>query len=51
VALALGLPKEPEYMEIRNVILVATYIIVIFSIAVQGLSLKTLIQRSLAKQE
>ncbi len=47
VALALGLPKDPEYADIRNVILVATYIVVIFSIAVQGLSLKTLIQRSL----
>lgn len=50
VALALGLPKDPEYAEIRNILLVATYIVVIFSIAVQGLSLKNLIQRSLAKK-
>ena len=50
VALALGLPKDPEYLEIRNVILVATYIVVIFSIAVQGLSLKTLIEKSLSSK-
>lgn len=51
IALALGLPKDPEYAEIRNIILVATYIVVIFSIAVQGLSLKTLIERSLAPRD
>lgn len=49
VALALGLPKDPEYAEIRNLILVATYIVVIFSISVQGLSLKTLIEKALKK--
>jgi len=47
IALALGMPKDPEFMDIRNLLLVATYIVVIFSIAVQGLSLKTLIERSL----
>lgn len=50
VALALGLPKDPEFAEFRNFILVATYIVVIFSIAVQGLSLKTLIEKCLAKR-
>lgn len=48
IALALGLPKDPEYLELRNVILVAAYMVVIFSIAVQGLTLKSLIQRCLA---
>ena len=51
IALALGLPKDPEFLEIRNLLLVATYIVVIFSIGVQGLTLKTLIQKCLnAKQ-
>ena len=50
VALALGLPKDPEYLEIRNIILVASYMVVIFSIAVQGLTLKTLIQKSLGSK-
>ena len=51
IALALGLPKAAEYTEIRNLLLVATYIVVIFSIAVQGLSLKKLIQKSLKSTE
>ena len=46
-ALALGIP---ENVEGRDTILVVTYVIVIFSIAVQGLTLKPLIQKSL-KQE
>ena len=40
VALALAIPKSIEH---REVILVATYVIVIFSIAVQGLTLKPLV--------
>ena len=42
VALALGIPKEIEH---REVILVATYVVVIFSIVVQGLTLKPLVVR------
>ncbi|MGJ8655330.1 MAG: cation:proton antiporter [Akkermansiaceae bacterium] len=49
VALALAIPKEAG--DARTHILVVTYIIVIFSIAVQGLSLKALISKSLAKQK
>lgn len=49
VALALAIPKEAG--DARTHILVVTYIIVIFSIAVQGLSLKALISKSLAKQQ
>ncbi len=51
IALALGLPKDPEFLEIRNLLLVATYIVVIFSISVQGLSLKKLIERSLTPKK
>jgi len=47
VALALALPKG----DFRDTILLATYVIVIFSIAVQGLTLKGLIQRKLAEAE
>ena len=47
VALALAIPKEAG--DARTHILVVTYIIVIFSIAVQGLSLKALISKSLTK--
>lgn len=47
VALALAIPKDAG--DARTHILVVTYIIVIFSIAVQGLSLKSLISKSLAK--
>ena len=45
MALALGIPKTPEFAAEREIILVCTYIIVIFSIAVQGLTLKPLIKR------
>jgi CPA1 family monovalent cation:H+ antiporter len=48
LALALAIPKEAG--DARTHILVATYIIVIFSISVQGLTLKSLISRSLAKK-
>jgi len=48
VALALAIPKEAG--DARTHILVVTYIIVIFSISVQGLTLKSLISRSLAKK-
>ena len=44
VALALAIPSA---IEGRDTILLVTYIIVIFSIAVQGLTLKGLIQRNL----
>ncbi len=43
VALALGIPKAGEHAGYREVILVATYVIVVFSIAVQGLTLKPLV--------
>ena len=42
VALALAIPKSVEH---REVILVATYVVVIFSIAVQGLTLKPLVAK------
>jgi len=45
VALALGIPKNPEFAAEREIILVCTYIVVVFSIAVQGLTLKALIKR------
>ena len=41
VALALSLPAGPE----RNLILTITYLVVVFSILVQGLSLATLVRR------
>ena len=47
VALALAIPTSLG--EIRDVILLVTYVIVIFSISVQGLSLKQLIAKSLSK--
>jgi len=48
VALALALPKDTvEQESIRSFLLTATYIIVIFSILVQGLTLKPLIQKLL----
>lgn len=47
VALALAIPKEAGLA--REYILLVTYIIVIFSIAVQGLTLKPLIAKSLKK--
>ncbi len=45
VALALGIPKNPEFAAEREIILVCTYVVVVFSIAVQGLTLKPLIKR------
>jgi CPA1 family monovalent cation:H+ antiporter len=42
VALALGIPEHAEH---REVILVVTYVIVVFSIAVQGLTLKPLVAK------
>lgn len=42
MALALAIPKSIEH---REVILVATYVVVIFSIAVQGLTLKPLVAK------
>jgi len=47
VALALAIPTSMG--EIRDVILLVTYVIVIFSISVQGLTLKPLIARALAR--
>ncbi|MBK1830283.1 sodium:proton antiporter [Verrucomicrobiaceae bacterium R5-34] len=47
VALALAIPTSQG--EIRDVILLATYVIVIFSISVQGLSLKSLVAKTLAR--
>ena len=41
VALALSLPESPE----KNVILTATYVVVVFSIIVQGLTMPRLIRR------
>lgn len=45
VALALALPRDAIGEESRQAILMATYLVVIFSIAVQGLTLKPLIGR------
>jgi CPA1 family monovalent cation:H+ antiporter len=45
VALALGIPKAAETAAERDIILLCTYVVVIFSIAVQGLTLKPLIAR------
>lgn len=47
VALALGLPKDSDY---RDLFLVMTYVVVIFSIAVQGLTLGSVV-RKLVKSE
>ncbi|MGJ8678054.1 MAG: cation:proton antiporter [Akkermansiaceae bacterium] len=47
VALALAIPTSVG--EIRDVILLVTYVIVIFSIAVQGLTLKSLVFKTLQK--
>lgn len=50
VALALALPKDGNLdVESRQAILMATYLVVIFSIAVQGLTLKPLISRLLVQ--
>ena len=51
VALALALPKDGSISEgARQAILMSTYIVVIFSIAVQGLSLKPVISRLMGPQ-
>jgi len=47
VALALSLPDVPE----REVILIITYVVVVFSILVQGLTIGPLVQHWLAKPE
>ena len=47
VALALSLPLGPE----RNVIVAITYVIVIMSVILQGLSIKTLVQYAAGKYE
>jgi len=49
VALALALPKGEIEDGVRQAILMATYIVVIFSIAVQGLTLKPVILRAMGK--
>lgn len=49
VALALALPKEGIDDGIRQAILMATYVVVIFSIAVQGLTLKPVILKVMGK--
>jgi CPA1 family monovalent cation:H+ antiporter len=52
VALALALPKAGSLdEESRQAILMATYLVVIFSIAVQGLTLKPLISRLLEQRD
>ncbi|MCH8267230.1 MAG: sodium:proton antiporter, partial [Acidobacteria bacterium] len=45
VALALSIPPGPE----RDVILAITYAVVIFSIVVQGLTLKKLVKRTMQR--
>ncbi len=47
VALALALPKTGLDESARQAILVATYLVVIFSIAIQGLTLRKLVSRLL----
>lgn len=50
VALALALPKDDTLgVDSRQAILMATYLVVVFSIAVQGLTLKPVVTRLLAK--
>lgn len=48
VALALGLPKDIPY---RELFLVMTYVVVVFSIAVQGLTLGPLVRRLTQEDE
>jgi CPA1 family monovalent cation:H+ antiporter len=51
VALALALPKDESLGEgPRQAILMATYVVVIFSIAIQGLTLKPVITRLMGPQ-
>jgi CPA1 family monovalent cation:H+ antiporter len=47
IALALSLPDSIP-SETKNLILTATYLIVIFSIVVQGLTIKSLIQKNIS---
>jgi CPA1 family monovalent cation:H+ antiporter len=49
VALALSLPVE--YGHERNLLLIATYIVVVFSIVVQGLTIPRLLQRLGSRQK
>lgn len=50
VALALALPKDDTLgVDSRQAILMATYLVVVFSIAVQGLTLKPVVTRLLGK--
>lgn len=51
VALALGIPKVAGQESAREAILVATYVVVVFSILVQGLSLKPLVARVVRQRE
>ena len=46
IALALSLPDSIPH-DTKSVILTATYLIVIFSIVVQGLTIKSLIQKEI----
>ncbi len=46
VALALGLPEGPQ----RSVILAATYVVVLFSVIVQGGTIKRLVENLMAKE-
>jgi len=43
VALALSLPTDPEWIGAREAILTMTYVVVVFSILIQGLTIKRLI--------
>lgn len=45
VALALSIPKSPE----RDLLLAMTYIVVVFSIVVQGLTIETLVKRTVGR--
>ena len=45
VALALALPPSPE----RDVLLMMTYVVVVFSVMVQGLTIGKLVERSIQK--
>ncbi|MGJ8726547.1 MAG: cation:proton antiporter [Roseibacillus sp.] len=47
VALALGLPKDSDY---RDLFLVMTYVVVIFSISVQGLTLGPVVRKLVTSQ-
>lgn len=53
VALALSIPRmvEGEPLAERDTIIAATYIIVLFSILVQGLTIKTVVRKVLAEEK